>query len=75
MLLGMIYLGSSSAFTAFASVGVIALAASYGVPLCLRPPSRYGKGIVARKGPCASGSRCGDTYCTEEDLYASRFRH
>ena len=35
MLLGMIYLGSSSAFTAFASVGVIALAASYGVPLAI----------------------------------------
>lgn len=35
MLLGIIYIGSSSAFTAFASVGVIALAASYGVPLAI----------------------------------------
>lgn len=35
MLLGIIYIGSSSAFTAFVSVGVIALAASYGVPLAI----------------------------------------
>ncbi|KAJ5611077.1 hypothetical protein N7510_007796 [Penicillium lagena] len=33
MLLGLIYLGSSSAFTAFASVGVIALAVAYAIPI------------------------------------------
>ena len=33
MLLGLIDLGSSSAFTAFVSVGVIALAVSYGIPI------------------------------------------
>lgn len=33
MLLGLIYLGSSSAFTAFVSVGVMALAISYAVPI------------------------------------------
>lgn len=35
MLLGLINLGSSSAFTAFVSVGVIALAAAYAVPITL----------------------------------------
>lgn len=35
MLLGLINLGSSSAFTAFVSVGVIALAVSYGMPIAL----------------------------------------
>lgn len=35
MLLGLIYLGSSSAFTAFASVGVIALAVAYAVPIAI----------------------------------------
>lgn len=35
MLLGLIYLGSSSAFNAFVSVGVIALAVSYGIPIAL----------------------------------------
>lgn len=35
MLLGLIYLGSSSAFTAFVSVGVMALAISYAVPISL----------------------------------------
>ncbi|RAL00258.1 putative amino acid permease [Aspergillus ibericus CBS 121593] len=35
MLLGLINLGSSSAFTAFVSVGVIALAASYAIPISL----------------------------------------
>lgn len=35
MLLGLINLGSSSAFTAFVSVGVIALAASYAFPIVL----------------------------------------
>ncbi|KAK5103515.1 hypothetical protein LTS08_002930 [Lithohypha guttulata] len=35
MLLGLINLGSSSAFTAFASTGVIALAASYGIPIAI----------------------------------------
>ncbi|EXJ84526.1 hypothetical protein A1O3_05195 [Capronia epimyces CBS 606.96] len=33
MLLGLIYLGSSSAFTAFVSVGVIGLAVSYAIPI------------------------------------------
>jgi amino acid transporter len=35
MLLGLINLGSTSAFTAFVSVGVVALALSYGVPIAL----------------------------------------
>lgn len=35
MLLGLIDLGSSSAFTAFVSVGVIALAVSYGIPIAI----------------------------------------
>ncbi|KAJ5248705.1 Amino acid/polyamine transporter I [Penicillium chermesinum] len=35
MLLGLINLGSSSAFTAFVSVGVIALAAAYAMPIAL----------------------------------------
>lgn len=35
MLLGLINLGSSSAFTAFISVGVIALAASYAIPISI----------------------------------------
>ncbi|KAL6248443.1 hypothetical protein RBB50_004698 [Rhinocladiella similis] len=35
MLLGLIYLGSSSAFTAFVSVGVIALALSYAIPISI----------------------------------------
>lgn len=35
MLLGLINLGSSSAFTAFVSVGVIALALSYAIPITL----------------------------------------
>lgn len=35
MLLGIINLGSSSAFTAFISVGVIALAASYAIPIAI----------------------------------------
>lgn len=35
MLLSLIYLGSSSAFNAFVSVGVIALAVSYGIPIFL----------------------------------------
>lgn len=35
MVLGVIYIGSSSAFTAFASVGVIALAVGYLVPITL----------------------------------------
>ncbi|CAG7559232.1 unnamed protein product [Fusarium equiseti] len=35
MLLGLIYLGSSSAFNAFIAVGVIGLAASYGIPILL----------------------------------------
>lgn len=35
MLLGLINLGSSSAFTAFASTGVIALAASYAIPISI----------------------------------------
>lgn len=35
MLLGLIYLGSSTAFNAFVSVGVIALAVSYGIPIAI----------------------------------------
>ncbi|KAJ6443684.1 amino acid permease [Purpureocillium lavendulum] len=35
MLLSLIYLGSSSAFNAFVSVGVVALAVSYGIPIAL----------------------------------------
>ncbi|KAM0230756.1 hypothetical protein ACHAPO_009039 [Fusarium lateritium] len=35
MLLGLIYLGSSSAFNAFIAVGVIGLAASYAIPIFL----------------------------------------
>ena len=35
MLLGLIYLGSSSAFLAFVSVGVMALAVSYAIPICV----------------------------------------
>jgi amino acid transporter len=35
MLLGLIYLGSSSAFTAFISVGVIGLAVSYAIPIAI----------------------------------------
>ncbi|KAI0131893.1 amino acid/polyamine transporter I [Xylariales sp. AK1849] len=35
MLLGLIYLGSTSAFNAFVAVGVIALAVSYGIPITL----------------------------------------
>lgn len=35
MLLGLINLGSTTAFTAFASVGTISLAASYGIPIAL----------------------------------------
>lgn len=35
MLLGLINLGSSSAFLAFVSVGVISLAVSYGIPIAI----------------------------------------
>lgn len=35
MLLGLIYLGSSTAFNAFVSVGVIGLAVSYGIPIAI----------------------------------------
>lgn len=35
MLLGLLYLGSSTAFNAFVSVGVIALAVSYGIPIAI----------------------------------------
>lgn len=35
MLLGLINLGSTSAFTAFVSVGVIALAVSYAIPIAI----------------------------------------
>ncbi|KAI1611195.1 amino acid/polyamine transporter I [Exophiala viscosa] len=35
MLLGLIYLGSSAAFTAFVSVGVMALAVSYAIPIAI----------------------------------------
>lgn len=35
MLLGLVHLGSTSAFTAFVSVGVVALALSYAIPIAL----------------------------------------
>lgn len=59
MLLGLINLGSSAAFTAFVSVGVQALALSYGIPITIslicgrsevkkaRWQLKYGLGVVA----------------------------
>ena len=35
MLLGLIYLGNTTAFTAFISMGVIALAVSYAIPIAI----------------------------------------
>ncbi|KAJ5185971.1 Amino acid/polyamine transporter I [Penicillium cf. griseofulvum] len=46
MLLGLINLGSTSAFTAFVSVGVIGLAAAYAIPICLS--LWYGREEVAK---------------------------
>ena len=40
MLLGLLYLGSSTAFNAFVSVGVIALAVSYGIPVAISVRAR-----------------------------------
>lgn len=52
MLLGLIYLGSSSAFNAFVAVGVIALAVSYGVPIALSM-------LTARSGVNSAPWNCG----------------
>lgn len=46
MLLGLINLGSSSAFTAFVSVGVIALAVAYAIPIFLS--LRHGRTEVSK---------------------------
>ncbi|KAK7419086.1 hypothetical protein QQX98_003588 [Neonectria punicea] len=48
MLLGLINLGSSSAFLAFVSVGVIALALSYGIPISLSVYHRRREVAAAR---------------------------
>ncbi|KAK5199841.1 hypothetical protein LTR92_000382 [Exophiala xenobiotica] len=48
MLLGLIYLGSSSAFTAFVSVGVIALALSYAIPIAISLAHRRREVSTAR---------------------------
>lgn len=55
MLLGLIYLGSSSAFNAFVSVGVIALAVSYGIPIALSMARK-------REGVNTAPWRFGDTF-------------
>jgi amino acid transporter len=56
MLLGLIYLGSSSAFNAFVSVGVVALAVSYGIPIAL---SMYTKRAGVNTAPWTFGSKIG----------------
>ncbi|KIX08224.1 uncharacterized protein Z518_02880 [Rhinocladiella mackenziei CBS 650.93] len=48
MLLGLIYLGSSSAFTAFVSVGVIGLAVSYAIPIAISVSHRRKEVSTAR---------------------------
>ncbi|OCT44877.1 putative amino acid permease [Cladophialophora carrionii] len=48
MLLGLIYLGSSSAFLAFVSVGVIALAVSYAIPIAISVVHRRKEVSTAR---------------------------
>lgn len=48
MLLGLINLGSSTAFTAFASVGVIALAAAYVLPVVISMGERRRQVSVAQ---------------------------
>ena len=61
MLLGLIYLGSSSAFLAFVSVGVIALAVSYAIPIGISVVHRRKEVSIARwncgpiLGPVANG--------------------
>lgn len=61
MLLGLIYLGSSSAFTAFVSVGVIGLAVSYAIPISISVLHRRKEVSTARwncgpiLGPIANG--------------------
>lgn len=56
MLLGLIYLGSSSAFNAFVSVGVVALAVSYGIPIAL---SMLTKRAGVNTAPWTFGSSIG----------------
>jgi amino acid transporter len=61
MLLGLIYLGSSSAFLAFVSVGVIGLAVSYAIPIAISVLHRRKEVSTARwncgpiLGPIANG--------------------
>ena len=61
MLLGLIYLGSSSAFVAFVSVGVMALAVSYAIPISISVIHRRKEVSTARwncgpiLGPIANG--------------------
>ncbi|KIW98073.1 uncharacterized protein Z519_01657 [Cladophialophora bantiana CBS 173.52] len=61
MLLGLIYLGSSSAFLAFVSVGVIGLAVSYAIPITISVLHRRKEVSTARWncgpiiGPIANG--------------------
>ncbi|KAJ9604497.1 hypothetical protein H2200_011333 [Cladophialophora chaetospira] len=61
MLLGLIYLGSSSAFLAFVSVGVIGLAVSYAIPIAISVLHRRREVSTARWncgriiGPIANG--------------------
>ncbi|KAH0842987.1 Choline transport protein [Fonsecaea pedrosoi] len=61
MLLGLIYLGSSSAFLAFVSVGVIGLAVSYAIPITISVLHRRREVSTARWncgriiGPIANG--------------------
>ncbi|KIY01372.1 uncharacterized protein Z520_02924 [Fonsecaea multimorphosa CBS 102226] len=61
MLLGLIYLGSSSAFLAFVSVGVIGLAVSYAIPIAISVLHRRREVSTARwncghiVGPIANG--------------------
>ncbi len=61
MLLGLIYLGSSSAFLAFVSVGVQALAVSYAIPIAISVIHRRKEVSTARwncgpiLGPIANG--------------------
>lgn len=56
MLLGLIYLGSSSAFNAFVSVGVFALAVAYGIPITL---SMLNKRAGVNTAPWTFGARIG----------------
>lgn len=55
-LLGLIYLGSSTAFNAFVSVGVVALAVSSGIPIAL---SMYQKRAGVNTAPWTFGSKIG----------------